>query len=347
MNTMPAGNDSTGGDGLNTTGYRFNSPVASDQNTYIAKLDYKLDSVGKHSLFWRGNLQNDSANGTPQFPGQPPNSVTLANNKGFAAGWTGVLTPALVNTFRYGFTRVGNQTTGVLTSPYEWFRGIDTPYGTTTGTTRIIPVHTIGNDLSWNHRAHDFRFGAVVRLVSNQSSSLSNSYSSSSSNPSWLSGSGNDLTGNLSITSGDLQSFEYGMGASARHPGTGHRQIQLSGGWHRHCPGRSRRAQLRGPRRRVVRTGHLEGHAQPDRYGRPSALARTARLRGERPAGLHQHPDRRLACPAHESCRPGAFAKRRDADHVYSRRRIRRQIHLSESHQLGASSRHRVFAEGG
>ncbi|HXB67116.1 MAG TPA: carboxypeptidase regulatory-like domain-containing protein [Candidatus Acidoferrales bacterium] len=231
MNTMPAGNDNTGGDGLNTTGYRFNSPVASDQNTYIAKLDYKLDNAGKHSLFWRGNLQNDSANGTPQFPGQPPNSVTLSNNKGFAAGWTGVLTNSIVNTFRYGFTRVGNQTTGVLTSPYEWFRGIDTPFGTSTGTTRIIPVHTIGNDLSWNHGAHDFRFGGIVRLVSNQSASLSNSYSNSSSNPSWLTGSGNDLTGSLSITSGDLQSFEYGMGAllGIQAQGTGKYNYQVDG----------------------------------------------------------------------------------------------------------------------
>jgi hypothetical protein len=231
MNTMPAGNDNTGGDGLNTTGFRFNAPVASDQNTYIAKLDYKLDSAGKHSLFWRGNLQNDSANGVPQFPGQPPNSVTLANNKGFAAGWTGVLTNSIVNTFRYGFTRVGNQTTGVLTSPYEWFRGIDTPFGTSTGTTRIIPVHSIGNDLSWNHGAHDFRFGGIVRLVSNQSASLGNSYSSSSSNPSWLTGSGNDLTGALAIASGDLQSFEYGMGAllGIQAQGTGRYNYLVSG----------------------------------------------------------------------------------------------------------------------
>jgi hypothetical protein len=231
MNTMPAGNDSTGGDGLNTTGYRFNSPVASDQNTYIAKFDYKLDNAGKHSLFWRGNLQNDSANGTPQFPGQPPNSVTLSNNKGFATGATSVLTTSLVNTFRYGFTRAGNETTGVLTSNYEWFRGIDTPYGTSTGTTRIIPVHTIGDDLSWNHRGHDFRFGGIVRLVSNRSASLANSYSSSSSNPSWLVGSGNDLTGNLSITSGDLQSFEYGMGAllGLQAQGTGKYNYQVNG----------------------------------------------------------------------------------------------------------------------
>jgi hypothetical protein len=231
MNAMPVGNDSSGGDGLNTTGYRFNSPVASDQNTYIAKFDYKVDNAGKHSLFWRGNLQNDSANGTPQFPGLPPNSVTLANNKGFATGWTGVLTNSIVSTFRYGFTRVGNETTGVLTSPYEWFRGLDTPYGTTTGTARIIPVHTFSEDVSWNHGAHDVRFGAIVRLVSNQSSSLSNSYSNSSSNPSWLTGSGNDLTGNLSITSGDLQNFQYAMGAvlGLEAQGTGKYNYKVDG----------------------------------------------------------------------------------------------------------------------
>jgi hypothetical protein len=187
--------------------------VASDQNTYIARFDYKIDSAGKHSLFARGNLQNDSSNGTPQFPGQPPNSVSLANNKGMAAGVTSVLSPTLVNSFHYGFTRVGQQTTGVLTSPFEWFRNIDTPFGTTTGTTRIVPVHTIGNDLSWNKHAHDLRFGAVVRLISNQSASLANSYSSSSSNPSWLTGSGNDLTAGLSVTSGDLQNVQYMMAA--------------------------------------------------------------------------------------------------------------------------------------
>jgi hypothetical protein len=213
MKQMPVGNDTTGGDGINTTGFRFNSPVASDQNTYIARLDYKLDSAGKHSLFARANLQNDSANGTPQFPGLPPNSVSLANNKGIAAGVTSVLKPTVVNTFRYGFTRLGNESSGVLTNAYSWFRGVDTPYGTSTGSTRIIPVHTIGDDLSWNHRAHDLRFGAAVRLISNQSASLSNSYSSASSNPSWLVGSGSDLVGNLSVLSGDLQNFQYAMGA--------------------------------------------------------------------------------------------------------------------------------------
>ncbi len=213
LKTLPVGNNNSIGDGFNTIGYTFNAPVASDQNTYIAKFDYKIDNAGKHSLFFRGNLQNDSANGTPQFPGQPANNVTLANNKGVAAGYTAVLTSSIVNNFHYGFTRQGGDVTGVLTSPYEWFRGYDTPFGTTNGTTRIVPVHTIANDLSWNHGAHDFRFGGIVRLVSNQSASTTNSYSFSSSNPSWLTGSGNDLVGNTSVLAGDLQSFQYAMGA--------------------------------------------------------------------------------------------------------------------------------------
>ncbi len=214
LQSYPVGNDTALGDQLNTTGYLFNAPVHGDQNTYIAKFDYKLDSQGKHSFFWRGNLQNDSQNGTPQFPGQPPASVSLANSKGYAAGWTGVLKPNLISTTRYGLTRAGNETTGVLTSNYEWFRGFDTPYATTTGTARIIPVHTISQDFAWSHGAHDIRFGGIVRLISNSSVSYGHSYSFASSNPSWLKGSGADLTpASLGVKKSDLQSYQYATAA--------------------------------------------------------------------------------------------------------------------------------------
>jgi hypothetical protein len=218
LKALPVGNNTQVGDSLNTTGFTFNAPGHSVQNTYIAKLDYKVDQAGKHSLFLRGNLQNDSAdNGTtnaPQFPGQPANSVSLANSKGLAAGWTGVLTPNLVSTFRYGFTRAGNQNTGVLTSNYEWFRGFDNPFGTSTGLARIVPVHTFSQEFSWNHGAHDIRFGGMVRLISNSSLSFGHSYSSASSNPSWLQGSGSDLSpATLALSKGDTQSFQYAMGA--------------------------------------------------------------------------------------------------------------------------------------
>ncbi|MBZ5603618.1 MAG: carboxypeptidase regulatory-like domain-containing protein [Acidobacteriia bacterium] len=228
---FPTGNNPSVGDGLNTIGYLFNAPSPTDQNTYIAKVDYRLDDAGKHSIFLRGNLQNDSTYGTPQFPGQPANQVFLANSKGLAAGYTGVLTPNLVNTFRYGFTRAGNQQTGVLSGTYAYFRGFDTLYGTTTGLTHIIPVHTIGDDLSWNKGAHNIRFGGVVRLVSNNSQDFANSFSHTSSNPSWLTGSGNDLTGSLSISTGTLNSYEYATAAllGIQSQGTGSYNYLVNG----------------------------------------------------------------------------------------------------------------------
>jgi hypothetical protein len=224
LQAFPVGNSTVGDssvtspDGLNTTGYLFNAPGYNIENTYIVKLDYKLDNAGKHNLFVRGNLQNDwtdnQSTNAPQFPGQQPNSVTLANNKGLAAGYTAVLTPSMVATTRYGFTRAGGETTGILANNYEWFRGFSTPYGTSTGLARIIPVHTISQDLSWNKGAHDFRFGANVRLISNGSTSYRHSFSSSSSNPSWIKGTGSDFTpASLNIAKSDNVSYQYAMAA--------------------------------------------------------------------------------------------------------------------------------------
>jgi hypothetical protein len=217
MQAMPAPNNTTIGDGYNTAGYIFNAPGYNVQNTYISKIDYHPND--RNSLFIRGNLQNDWADNSttniPQFPGLPPNSVSLANSKGLAAGWTDVLTTNLVSTLHYGFTRAGNQTTGVLASNYEWFRGLSTPFGTSTGTTRIIPVNHIGEDLSWNHGQHDIRFGGSFRGIHNQSQSFANSYSNASSNPSWIAGSGNDLVpASLGVASSFKTNYEYAIGAA-------------------------------------------------------------------------------------------------------------------------------------
>jgi hypothetical protein len=210
----PVGNNTSIGDLLNTVGYTFNAPVHSDQNTYTVKLDYNLDSAGKHRLFWRGSLQNDSRNGTPQFPGQQPNSVTLTNNKGHAIGWTAVLSPSLVSTAHYGETRVGGETTGILSHPYTSFRGFDTIAGTSTGTSRIVPVHSFDDEIAWSKGRHDFKFGGVLRLISNQSVTYGHSYNTAITNASVLSGSGNDITPtSLGVSSGDRTSYQYAMTA--------------------------------------------------------------------------------------------------------------------------------------
>ena len=189
----PVPNDLTRGDGLNLVGYRFKAPTPLRWNTYIARLDYVLDSASKHQLFARGNLQNDNEKEVPQFPGQPPNNVRLTNNKGFGIGLTSVLTPALVSNFRYGLTRQGWENTGILSFPWVEFRGINPLFGTNRRFAAIVPTHTIAEDLSWTKGSHQIAFGGVIRMIRNKRNDFQNAFSNASSNASWLVGSGSEL----------------------------------------------------------------------------------------------------------------------------------------------------------
>lgn len=212
FNKYPRGNDLSIGDSLNFVGYRFSAPIRGDQNTYIVKFDHRLDSDGKHQVFLRGNLQNDSSNALPQFPGLPANSVDLNNSKGMGTGLTSVLKNNLISTFRYGFTRAGTESSGVQSTPVTTFRGLSGAYGTTLGITRIIPVHHFTEDIAWTKGAHDIRFGGSIRYINNKSLNFANSFSSATTNSSWLQGVGSDITpAALGVTSGFLTSYRDAM----------------------------------------------------------------------------------------------------------------------------------------
>src|ERR1700733_10540176 len=189
----PLPNDSTVGDGYNTAGYRFDAPTPLRWNTYIARLDYNIDSSGKNTLFWRGNLQNDNIQSVPEFPGQAASSVTLDNSKGYATGWTSILTPTLVSTFRYGFTRAGLETTGIQDAPYVALGNIATLSATTKDTSRIIPVHQFSEDLSWNKKHHEIKFGGTFRLIHNKSTDYSKAFPNGEVTAGYLAGVGAQL----------------------------------------------------------------------------------------------------------------------------------------------------------
>jgi hypothetical protein len=187
----PEPNDFTMGDGRNTVGYRFTAPLAAHFNTYTSRLDYNIND--KHNFFVRGQLQNDRSLEAPQFPGQQPNRVNLTNAKGLAFNLNSVLTPSLVNTMRYGFTRLSREQTGIQTASAVTFRGLDNPVGLTTGISRQIPVHQFQNDISWTKRTHNVQAGFIARLIQNQSTNFGRSFHSAVTNVSWLRGTGVDI----------------------------------------------------------------------------------------------------------------------------------------------------------
>lgn len=193
LQAYPHPNDTTQGDGLNTSGFRFNSAKPLRFNTYIAKFDYQIDSNGKHQIFWRGNLDNDHfANGAAQFPGQP-GSLILDNSKGYAVGYTWLVSSNLVSNLRYGFTRQGTQSTSVQTAAASRFRDIATLFSTTTGLTSIIPLHQVSEDLAWTKGSHNVTGGFQIRVTRNNRLNYGTSFSDVIVNSSFLSTGGSDL----------------------------------------------------------------------------------------------------------------------------------------------------------
>jgi hypothetical protein len=207
-NGYPLPNDFTQGDGLNTAGYRFPYTLQRSYNTYISRLDWNITPNGKHTVFWRGNLQNDNEPTAPAFPGQPPSTSTLTNSKGFAAGYTTLITNNLVNNFRYGFTRQGVDDAGISNEPHINIAAIADPQAFTRSTSVIIPVQNIVDDVSWNKHTHNFQFGVNLRLIDDQRVSNANSFPDGQMNQGWLTNSST-----VANSKGPFDPQEYGFPA--------------------------------------------------------------------------------------------------------------------------------------
>jgi len=189
LRSYPAANDFTAGDGLNSAGFRFNAPTKDKFDTYIAKLDWVVNS--KHNAFVRGQLQDDVENGVPQFPGAAPNFQGLTNSKGLAFGLNSVWSNSLVSSTRYGITRQSFESAGIGQYALVRFgRFYDDRFGLTRSSRLITPTHNLTHDFTWTKGAHTFQFGGSYRQYTINRLNYGNSYFAASSNSSWMTGSG-------------------------------------------------------------------------------------------------------------------------------------------------------------
>jgi hypothetical protein len=177
-------NDSSVGDGLNYAGFRFRAPVSLDNNVIIARVDYHLTANGKHTLFWRGALQNLSNPQDPFLPGAPPLQTVTDHSKGFALGYTWVLSNSLANTFRWGYTRQSLGFAGNSNKPFNTFLGLD--QGITYSHSFQMPVHNFIDDVSWTKGAHTLQFGGNVGIIRDPRISFLHSFSEGSGTTSWM-----------------------------------------------------------------------------------------------------------------------------------------------------------------
>jgi Carboxypeptidase regulatory-like domain len=184
---FPAPND-PGIDGVNLAGYRFAAPVNNSFNTYIGRVDYK--HTNSHTFFGRFNVQDDSIASVPQFLGAPPNTTRKVQSRGFALGWDAVLSPTMINTFRYGLTRIEENIDGLQESVQVDFRNIDALAAQTATNTRNVPTNTFVDDVSWVKGAHTLKFGTAMRFARVNTSNNSFSFHFPQANGSWVDGVG-------------------------------------------------------------------------------------------------------------------------------------------------------------
>jgi hypothetical protein len=198
----PLPNTDTVGDGLDFRGFTFSSPLPASLNAYVAKLDYNLTANGKHRVFLRGVLNNDSqadqvssslysitGNGGQQFPGEPQQTVLRDNNKGLSAGYTATLSDTLINNFHFGYVRQALDQAGLQSLAYVNFRGLDNLTAQTPTINTNVPVLNWVDDLTKVKGSHTLGFGGDIRQVDNERISNAQSFFFGQTNAYWLAGS--------------------------------------------------------------------------------------------------------------------------------------------------------------
>jgi hypothetical protein len=156
-------NDPSAGDGLNYAGFVFRAPTSLDNDVFISRLDYRVTADGKHSLFWRGALQDIRNPGAPFLPGNAPEQTILDHSKGFVLGYISVLSPTMTNSFHWGFTRQSFGLVGNTDQQWNTFLGLD--QGITYSHSFQVPLHNLVDDFSWSKGTHTFQFGTSIGLA--------------------------------------------------------------------------------------------------------------------------------------------------------------------------------------
>ena len=171
----PKANDLTGGDGINTGFFRFNAPNRVAHNTYVTRIDYKINS--KQSLFGKFNIvrENDTQD-VQQFPGDPPAQLFQDHTYTFVVGHTWTINTQNINSATFGMTRQFNSFPAGPNA-FPTFPNVFT-YGPYSGAffnsfniqSRTVPVPTIRDDYTMIRGKHTFELGMDLRPIRQKSS---------------------------------------------------------------------------------------------------------------------------------------------------------------------------------
>lgn len=199
----------SGGDGLNSGGFRFNAPLPVKQNTHTARFDYYITRDQKHQLSVRANYQADLFGGASAFPDTPPTN-RWSHPLGLAASYTWVINNSMTNRFNYGLTRLAYSNQGDSSANAITFRDIFSPANFSRTFSRVNPTTNLTDDLTWVRGSHTWQFGTNIRIIRNKRTSLTSAFDNGTTNFGFYPGSG----GSLITPINQYLAATYGAGTS-------------------------------------------------------------------------------------------------------------------------------------
>jgi hypothetical protein len=176
QNLYPAANDLTAGDGVNTGGFRFNSPTPDDLTNYVGRVDWV--ATDRIKIWGRGTVARENAvngaSGAAQFPGDQPSTQFVDRSYAYVGGMDWQISPYKFNQFIYGntvqdysFPRPSNPegiyqvsfatgTTTLLDSPYS---------SPTNAQSRRVPIPEVADNFTWIIGRHSLQMGGYFKWI--------------------------------------------------------------------------------------------------------------------------------------------------------------------------------------
>jgi hypothetical protein len=177
-------NDLTNGDGINTAGFRWNSPSHYGSNDYVTRIDYNLN--GKMKLFGRVSIvrrtQGDDANfaSSSLFPGDPVTHQIIDHSYAYVFGHTWTISNTKVNQFTFGETRgiFGFPTTfnppgttqyGTFMPSPSGIGQLSVPFYGGASQHRSVPIPVFRDDFNYVRGSHAIQIGATFKPIKDSS----------------------------------------------------------------------------------------------------------------------------------------------------------------------------------
>ncbi|MBV8857466.1 MAG: carboxypeptidase regulatory-like domain-containing protein [Acidobacteria bacterium] len=180
----PLPNDFSAGNGINTAGFRFNSPSRLSSNNYTMRGDYNI--TANQRMFGRLSLSRGTTTDTvntvaQQFPQDPESGVQIVKDYALVFGHNWVATPSIVNQATIGMSRSGFLTPAPFAPTFpnvygtpdftggNWSGLLSVPFPRISGQARYVPVPTYRDDLSWTRGSHAMQFGGSFKPIHQKS----------------------------------------------------------------------------------------------------------------------------------------------------------------------------------